>query len=492
MTTGTILDYEGLMPGIGWKDNTRPSDHAEGYLWQGPWQAIADGFAEHCRRQALALHQAGAVVQLRGLSNRAVEDPAAHAKNEAKLAEMLDASVSRYAAEIYMMVPTERLMERLLLPRIRSDGALALEAPEQALVDAHRVLYTVWERDRLSRGAVDIMKRLGQCWVGCRENQAMLVRSGLDPARVKVVPCPHFPDDPHLALQGRARKPGPPRFYHIGKWEPRKAQDRIFEAFLLAFRPGEAFLSMRASPLGQPVKGYPQSMHHALMDLLQRPDIQTNGWASKTVMRSVRLYPERMNEGELLCLHREGDVYVTLSRGEGFDMPAMDAKLSGNLMLFTPSGGPQDFCGGKDCQVPKTGMIPAHEMYEWADTRYLDFNVADAVSGMRTMAERAVEHDHSADAYLSNFTAATVGELMLANLFELARQAEPARAAHRAWVELQQQAFEADRQRRIDEYKAEVAKAQAEPPPAEASPEQDMLRLEAEQRERDAKEGGRT
>jgi glycosyltransferase involved in cell wall biosynthesis len=492
VTTGTILDYEGLMPGIGVKDNTRPSEHAEGYLWQGPWQAVADGFAEHCRRQALALHEAGAVVQLRGLSSRAVEDPVAHAKNEAKLAKLLDASVSRYVTEIYMMVPTERLMERLLMPKIRADGQLALEPVEQAVVDAHRVLYTVWERDKLSRGALDLMKRVGQCWVGCRANAEMLVRSGLEPARVKVVPCPHFPDDPHLALQCRSRMPGPPRFYHIGKWEPRKAQDKILEAFLLAFKPGQAMLSMRCGALGQTVPGYPQSMHQALFNLLQRDDVKANGWTTTTVQKRIRLYPNRMSEGELLCLHREGDVYVTLSRGEGFDMPAMDAKLAGNLMLYTPSGGPQDFCGGKDAQVPKTGMIPAHPMYEWADTQYLDFSIEHAVSGMRKMAERALEHDRVADAWLLNFTAAAVGKRMLAHLAELKVQAEPVRQQCQAWMEQRQSEFAAERARRIAEWQADVARAQAEPPTAEDSAEQEMLRLEAEQRKQDAKDGGRT
>jgi hypothetical protein len=250
-----------------------------------------------------------------------------------------------------------------------------------------------------------------------------------------VVPCPHFPDDPHLALQGRQRKPGPTRFYHIGKWEPRKAQDRILEAFLLAFRPGQAFLSLRSSGLDHPVVAFPQSPHEALAKLIDRSDVRANGWTSTNVMRSVRLYVQRLSEDQLMILHREGDVYVTLSRGEGFDMPAMDAKLSGNLLLYTPSGGPQDFAGDRDVLVPQTGMVRAHEMYEWQDTEYIDYSIDSAVAGMQLAARRAEVHDRAPHVDLAPFTAASVGARMRRYLDELREDAEPVNAAHRQWVE---------------------------------------------------------
>ncbi len=446
MGTGTILDYEGMAPSTtdvvgkderSWKDNTRASEHAEGYLWQGPWQTVADGFAEHCRRAALALAQGGVPVLLRGLRNEPGDDPIMHAKNEAKLKALLEASISRFAGQIFMMVPTERFMEFLLTPRIYPNGETALAPIEQALVDAHRVFYTVWERDRLSRGAVDLMKKVGQCWVACQANAEMLIRSGVARERVRIVPCPHFPDDPHLALQGRQRKPGPPRFYHIGKWEPRKAQDKILEAFVLAFSPSKGCprLSMRTGALAQPVKGFPQSPEEALGALLERSDVRARGWTSQNVTAFVRLYKKRMSEDQLMILHRESDVYVTLSRGEGFDMPAMDAKLSGNLMLYTPSGGPQEFAGVSDIRVAPTGMVPAHEMYEWQDTQYLDYSVEEAANHMQFMADCVASHDRLPHIDLASFTAAAVGARMHQYLGDLSVAAEPVKKAHRAWAE---------------------------------------------------------
>ncbi len=461
MSTGTIFDYAGMGPSAdagvdssapAWKDNTRPSEHAEGYLWQGPWQATADGFAEHCRRGALALAHTGAVVSLRALQRRPVDDVVAHEKNEKRLAALLDASIGRYSAQIFMMVPTERLMEYLLMPKRMPNGQLALEYAEQALVDAHRVFYTVWERDRLSRGALDLMSRVGQCWVACQANADMLVRSGIPEQRVRVVPCPHFADDPHLSLAGRERKPGPVRFYHIGKWEPRKAQDKMLEAFLRAFRPGEAMLFVRSSPLAHRVEGYPQSPQEAMAGLLQLPDVRSSGWTETNVVRSIRIFAQRMTEEQLLVMHREGDVYVSLSRGEGFDMPARDAKLAGNLLLYTPSGGPQDYSDARDVMVPTTGLIPAHEMYEWKNTNYWNYSTADAIAGMRQARLKVLQgYDRSPDARLKRFGAGYVGAQMRQYLAELAEAAKPVAAFHRAWVENRRQEFEQARARHLDE-----------------------------------------
>jgi hypothetical protein len=286
------------------------------------------------------------------------------------------------------------------------------------------------------------MSRVGQCWVGCRANAKMLVASGMPGEKVRVVPCPHFPDDPHLALQRRPRVGGassPVRFYHIGKWEPRKAQDKIIEVFLLAFKPGEpAILSLRTGKLASLVEGYPQSPDEALVQLLKADEIRERGWTERNVIKHVRLYRERMTEEQLLILHKEGDVYVTLSRGEGFDMPAMDAKLSGNLMLYTFSGGPQDFDGERDQGTPTTRMIPAHPMYEWNDTKYLDFDLHDAAHRMRVLYDlvRSGEHDRTPGLDLEPFTAASVGGLMVAHLTELQEQAKEAVARHAEWVTL--------------------------------------------------------
>lgn len=101
------------------------------------------------------------------------------------------------------------------------------------------------------------------------------------------------------------------------------------------------------------------------------------------------------------------------------DMPALDAKLSGNLLVYTPSGGPQDFAAVEDIEVEATGRIPCHPFYRWpSGSTYLDYDIEAAVAAMREAAE-AVSKRSPAPPSLRSFSSEEVGKRMLAHLMEL-------------------------------------------------------------------------
>jgi hypothetical protein len=76
---------------------------------------------------------------------------------------------------------------------------------------------------------------------------------------------------------------------------------------------------------------------------------------------------ERLTEKQMVGLHRWADVYVSASHGEGFDMPAFDSVLAGNRLVYTASGGPEDFASPDDFLVPWAGHEPTHAWYDWED-----------------------------------------------------------------------------------------------------------------------------
>src|SRR6185369_9601941 len=194
------------------------------------------------------------------------------------------------------------------------------------------------------------------------------------------------------------------------------AQDKILEAFLLAFAPGEAHLVMKVNPLSKPVVGFHIGPVEALQELLRKPEVRSRGWSFDNCSNSLEFVIGQISAEKIAALHSFGDIYVSLSRGEGFDMPAFDAKLAGNQMVYTPSGGPLDFAGETDVVVPSTGMIPCHPMYGWEpDAMYLDFDVRRAASAMRyaVNAKADVVDD------MSRFRAEAVGKQMLRNLEEV-------------------------------------------------------------------------
>lgn len=441
--TGTILDYaeqQGSPGDVAWTRGYNPAagaqaEHAIGVRYQGPWDQVADGFHEHVRRQARALALSGCPVHLASLR------PLIHygqrpGSEEASMLEehkdLIHASIGRVAAIVQQVVPNEGQLQSLVA---FSAGAMSVLSPEEMeTLHKTRVVYTVWERRPAPFPDVAALGKVGQAWVACEANRRMLIESGLSAEKVRTVPLPYFDSDPLLALEGRARKapPGVVRFYHIGKWEPRKDQHQIIGAFLKAFRPGEAELFLKTSAFASKAEGYPQGPLESVETWMRHPAVVDNGWRFPAVperaeqakllgQAGIKIYETRLTPAQMRALHEACDVYVTLSHGEGFDMPAFDAKLAGNLLVYTPSGGPQDFAGEGDLLVPFTNEIGCHPMYRWpAGSVYGDYAIDVAAVRLREARDAVLRGERRRGTSLERFRAVNVGGLMLKYLREIA------------------------------------------------------------------------
>jgi hypothetical protein len=408
------LDYWNLQPrGPGFPEfnpNWRVSDHQHGVGFYAPWEEVYAGFPEHARRCALALAGTGIPVHLRSVqggsqfvTTKDIDAARAFEAMKKALEPLLMASIKNYDVDVYQVVAEDSSFHRLAGPTHPY-----LDDKQLRYIYGRRIISSVFERDRVSASVVECLNRVGQVWVGNTGDKAMLERCGVR-AAIHVVPVPYFPSDPHLALNGRKRLPGRPRFYHVGKWEPRKEHRNIIGAFLLAFGPGEAQLFLKTSAKGPKLtSGYPESPTEAGHQWLEDERVQAKGWTRENYNADVYIIQQRLSPGRLLQLHRQCDVYVTLSRGEGFDMPSFDAKLAGNLMIYTPSGGPQDFAGKLDELVEKTGDVPCDPFYGWGDeARYLDYSLDDAVAAFKRAGQRVRGVDLE-----ERFSAAAVGKTM--------------------------------------------------------------------------------
>lgn len=380
---------------------TRAAEHERGLLFMAPWEDPFSGFPEHSRRLVRSLAEVGEVVRLRALRGSfdfgaGINDLDMQRARDAlrkQLEPQLKASVKTVDVQIVMTVPDDAMFMRFAPSQHHW-----MEQHELAYSLSKMVISTVFERDRVSPQGLDALKRVGQVWVANRQDRAMLIGQGLDEARVHRIPIPFMPDDPHLALPAE-RMPGPTRFYHIGKWEPRKEQRNILLAFLLAFEPGpdSPKLYLKTSAKGPKLEsGYPESPGEAIERCFEEPLVTKRGWTWDNINEHVFVIQRRLSEAQMLGLHRQGDVYVTLSRGEGYDMPAFDSKLSGNLMVYTPSGGPEDFARSDDVLVPATGTVPCDPFYRWGDARYLDYDVVDAAEALQRADDIAQRRDAAA------------------------------------------------------------------------------------------------
>jgi hypothetical protein len=219
---------------------------------------------------------------------------------------------------------------------------------------ARTVYYTMTEMYKCwPLETVSLINRAAELWVPCQANVECFGRSGVEQHKIARVPIPYYDNDPRAALVGRERAPGVPRLYHIGEREERKAQDQLLLALLRAAKPGqfEARFKYRVSA--------PPAVVNDKAMALSDPTVQSNGWTEALIDRFVQFHCEVWTEDQITALHAWGDINISSSRGEGWNMPARDAKLAGNRLVHVPSGGSEDFAGVYDLPVRITGYGPS-------------------------------------------------------------------------------------------------------------------------------------
>ena len=274
-------DYDENAPPFhpGWRE----AEHEEGVAYVCPWEDPYAGFPEHSRRCARALDDTGTRVQLRSVDPSIQWHMFFEVGGVDKLDlrgqynDLLSNTLKKLLVEVYQVVPNDELLQKLTTSRW-------LDPKQVEHVNHFRIISCVFERDRVSDYTVTALNRVGMVWVANRKDKAMLERCGVE--RVAVVPIPHFPDDPLLKMQGRKRRPGPVRFYHIGKWEPRKSHHEMLGAFVMAFKPGEAKLYFKTS-----TRAPDYSKYETTEDYLAQGPTLDSGTPDGTSDRLIIPYP---------------------------------------------------------------------------------------------------------------------------------------------------------------------------------------------------------
>lgn len=337
-------------------------------LFDTMWWHPADGWAIAARGYARAMELAGVDVTL--------------FPHPGKLDPIVEREVGRFACK------GEPPRRDLYCYSTTLGGPDVIE-PKLRDVAGHRLppraFYTTFERHQVAASTARALNRLNGTWVPTTCNAEVLKKAGV--RDVVVIPHCFFDDDPLLNLcpQSEARV-----FYWFGRWEHRKAPHNLIRAFLRAFRPDEAELVLKLSPipwLPDPVaenKVYPcpeSVIDHELTD----PSVYRY-WTRSLAHIKIRIVRGQLSRQDCVRLHNYGDVYVSASRGEGFDLPAFEAKLAGRRVLTTDSGGPRDFLGEHDVIIPATGTVPAHPLYKWGDgATYIDYDLDRLIAGMQLM-----------------------------------------------------------------------------------------------------------
>ncbi len=263
--------------------------------------------------------------------------------------------------------------------------------------DAFLVSHTVWETDRLPGHWLPCLEEADLLIVPSRFNANAFADA---PVSAPVVVVPHVAP-PIVNGRPEAWEWIPKDvfvFYTIAEWNERKAVFRTVEAYLRAFSGRDRVLLLIKTSQDDRRLGPSVGRGGAGKG--------TTAWALAQLLAAhrdpppVRLITRELTHGEIAALHRRGDCFASLSRGEGWGLGAFDAAAYGNPVVTTGFGGHLDYLGDSPYLVGFE-LVPVREpagVPSYApDQRWADPDVDHGAALLREVAANRRE----ASAYAS-------------------------------------------------------------------------------------------
>lgn len=200
--------------------------------------------------------------------------------------------------------------------------------PERWTQDGYRVIYTMMETEKVHKDMIALMnERFDECWVPTKWNAGTFERSGLkipifvmplgvDPGIYSPSVQPALPKAMLMTGKDAGRYELPKGFLFISIFQPtfRKGYDVLVKTFEETFKNDpEAGLILGTTAYSLPPDEFPWK------------SMKSRIWALNTT------YTEK----QLATIYKACKVYVTASRGEGWNMPAQEAAAVG-LPVIVP------------------------------------------------------------------------------------------------------------------------------------------------------------
>lgn len=330
-------------------------------LFRTPWQRPDDGWSIAARRYARMMEMAAIDVRLSSWKPQPLTDTSVLSEIP-RAAKFLPQrwDVILHSSALRDWEASEHVFEHVMT----SDGAKAM--------------HVVLERLRIDKDLAKALNKLDGVWAQCSANAEVLHAAGVK--NVSLHLHPYFDDDPWLEVP-------PPKehrsFLWIGRNEPRKAPDNLIRAFMRAFTPGEATLTLKVSQYTGAEVHTRATLQEIIEDQILMEEC-ASGWSMPYWQKSIRIVDDVLSREEMVALVAEHDVYCSASRGEGLDLPAYQAKMAARTLCLTDSGGPRDFVGDHDELVPATGEMAASYEYFWGlGGAYADYRLDDFVAALQ-------------------------------------------------------------------------------------------------------------
>jgi GT2 family glycosyltransferase len=219
--------------------------------------------------------------------------------------------------------------------------------------------FTMLEVDGFPRDWVRQANRLDEVWVPTEFNRQGFLRSGLK-RPVHKIPLGVDPNYFHPRIQGHPNPMGEFVFLSNFEWGERKEPWLLLKTFNETFSARE--------PVRLVCKIFNQDGMLSVRDEIRRLRLRESGG------KISYLFNREFPHYQLGSFYRSADCFVSTGRGEGWDMPLMEAMACGLSTIATDWGAHTEFAHEGICYplrirrtIPAVAKCPYYEGFSWAD-----------------------------------------------------------------------------------------------------------------------------
>lgn len=244
-----------------------------------------------------------------------------------------------------------------------------------------RVGMMCWETDRLHDLTKEGLKSVRRVIVPSEHNREVCERAGFDAVVVPIpakVP-PYIDDFPLDGLEGVDDDTFV--FYTMLTWQDRKNPFGIIAAFCHAFTDKDKVVLL--------LKINGPDANKATEVAARSTDMLIRSLGLKDAP-DFRIIGGTMSTAKLWALHYRGDCYVSLSKGEAYGLPIIDAAAVGNQIISTAYGGQLDFLPVETSHLVSYRLGPVMQQYSHFHGRMLwaEPDIREAAEIMREVYAR--------------------------------------------------------------------------------------------------------
>ena len=217
-----------------------------------------------------------------------------------------------------------------------------------------KIAYNVWETTKQPEEFFNKLKEYDQVWVPSKWQRECTIQQGISPEKVKVVP-EGVDIEKYKPIMKKRDKRKPFQFLLIGRWDYRKSTHEIIKSFVDEFSEDEnvELLLSVDNPFAK--DGFSTTEERLKNCGISHPSIKI---------------VNHISSEKYIDMLQNTDVFLSCARGEGWNLPLIEAMACGIPSIYSNWGGQLEFAEGRGIPVNIVKEVPVSssnddKYYSW-------------------------------------------------------------------------------------------------------------------------------